>query len=247
MKNIFLSFVCFGFLNAQTINVAVAANVSYAIDELKSAFAKTNPKANIKIILGGSGKLTAQIKNGAPYHIFMSANMKYPKRLYSDKTAVTKPIVYAQGALALFSVKKRDFSSGINLIKEKSISKVAVANPKTAPYGKAAIEALKNAKLYNKTKNKYIFAESITQTVQYATVAADVGFIAKSSLYSSKMSKYKKNINWIDIDPKLYTPIKQGIVILKEGSNNTTAKAFYDFILSQKAKKIFERFGYITQ
>ncbi len=246
MRITFVFLLCAVFLKADTITIAVAANVSYAIEKLKSAFHETNPDINVRVILGSSGKLTAQIKNGAPYQLFMSANMKYPNSLYRDKTAATKPIVYAQGALALFSARKRDFSDGIRVIKKNSISKIAVANPKTAPYGRATIEAIKNAKLYEETKNKYTFAESITQTVQYATVATDIGFIAKSSLYSPKMSKYKKDTNWIEIDPKLYTPIKQGIVILEKGKNNDSVKAFYDFILSKKAKGIFEEFGYMV-
>ena len=246
MKIAFVFLICAMFLKAQPITVAVAANVSYAIEKLKSVFNETNPHIKVKVILGSSGKLTAQIKNGAPYQLFMSANMKYPNTLYENGLAVTKPVVYAKGALALFSAKKRDFSSGIEMIKEKSISKIAIANPKTAPYGKAAIEAIKNAKLYDKTKERFVFAESITQTVQYATVAADVGFIAKSSLYSPKMSRYKKDINWIDVDSKLYIPIKQGIVILKNGKNNSSVKAFYDFILSEKAKNVFREFGYIA-
>ena len=91
-----------------------------------------------------------------------------------------------------------------------------------------------------------MFAESISQTVSYAVTAADIGFIAKSSLYSPKMAMYKKDINWNDVDPKLYTPINQGIVILKEGEKNSEVAAFYSFILSKKAKKIFNDFGYLV-
>lgn len=241
---LFLSYIS---LFAGEINIAVAANVSYAIDELKSEFAKTNPNTKVQVTLGSSGKLTAQIKNGAPYGLFMSANMKYPDALYEDKLATTKPVVYAQGALAYLSANKKDFSQGIKLLESENIQKIAIANPKTAPYGKAAIEAMKNADILNKVQNKFVYAESISQTVTYAITAADIGFIAKSSLYSPKMKQYKKDINWVDVDATLYTPIKQGIVLLKTSKNASEYKAFYDFILSESAKNIFKKYGYIVQ
>ena len=240
-----LLFIVATYLNAQTINIAVAANVSYAIDELKEEFVRIHPDIKVNVILGSSGKLTAQIKNGAPYGLFMSADMKYPEALYSEKIAITKPAVYAQGALAYLSVNKQDFSKGINLLKNKKIKRIAIANPQTAPYGIAAFEALKNAKVYEDIKSKFVYGESISQTVTYAIMAADIGIIAKSSLYSSKMIEYKEGVNWISVDVKLYTPINQGIVLLKFSKNADAYRAFYDFILSKKATIIFKKYGYI--
>lgn len=147
----------------------------------------------------------------------------------------------------MLSAKPLDFSKGIALVANKDIEKIAIANPKTAPYGTAAIEALKNANILDKVESKFVYAESISQAVTYAMTAADVGFIAKSSLYDEKMSQYKENINWISVDPKLYTPIDQGIVILNRAKDNKEAKAFYDFILSDNAKKIFIDFGYLVK
>jgi len=227
------------------IQIAVAANVSYAIDDLKKAFNKVHPDTKVQVVLGSSGKLTAQIKHGAPYQLFMSANMKYPEALYQDKVAVTEPVVYAQGTLAYLSNKPQDFSTGMALLKEENIKKIAVANPKTAPYGKATFEAVKNASVYEEVKHKFVFAESASQTVSYTVTATDLGFIAKSSLYSSKMKQYKQGIHWSEVDPKLYMPIKQGIVILKKGEANSEVKAFYDFILSPTAQKILSDFGYL--
>lgn len=231
---------------AHSINVAVAANVSYAIDTLTKEFNKTHPDTKVRVTIGGSGKLTAQIKNGAPYQLFMSANMKYPEALYEDGIAVTKPVVYAQGGLAYFSTKAQDYSKGIDVVKSETIRKIAVANPRTAPYGKAAIEALKNGGMYESVSKKLVYAESISQTVSYAVSAADLGFIAKSSLYSPKMAAFKKGINYADVDATLYTPINQGIVILKSGEKNSEAEAFYEFVLSKKSKDILKDFGYLV-
>ena len=241
-----LTFLC-STIFAGTINIAVAANVSYAINDLIAEFNKTNPDTKVEVVLGSSGKFTTQIQNGAPFDIFMSADMKFPETLEKENLTSTKPVIYAQGSLAMLSIKPLDFSKGIALVTNKSIEKIAIANPKTAPYGTASIEALKNANLLEKIENKFVYAESISQAVTYAITAADVGFIAKSSLYDEKMSKYKENINWISIDPKLYTPIDQGIVVLKRAKNNKEAHAFYNFILSKEAKDIFLKFGYLVK
>ncbi|QKF72240.1 molybdenum ABC transporter ModABC, periplasmic molybdate-binding protein [Aliarcobacter faecis] len=248
MKKIILglAFLC-STIFAGTINVAVAANVSYAINNLIAEFNKTNPDTKVEVVLGSSGKFTTQIQNGAPFDIFMSADMKFPETLEKENLTATKPVIYAQGSLAMLSAKQLDFSKGIKLIAEDSISKIAVANPKTAPYGTAALEAMKNANILDKVENKFVYAESISQAVTYAMTAADVGFIAKSSLYDEKMSQYKENVNWVSVDPKLYTPIDQGIVILSKAKDNAEAKAFYDFILGEKAKKIFIDFGYLVK
>lgn len=245
-KTLFLLALGASSLLAGTLNIAVAANVSYAMPVLIKAFNKEHPDTKIQTTLTSSGKLTAQIRNGAPYQIFMSANMKYPEALYTDKIAITKPIIYAQGALAMFTFKSYDLTKGIDIITAEDVKKVAVANPKTAPYGTAAVAAMKSAGIYEKVESKLVYAESISQTVQYAMSAADIGFINKSALYSDKMSQYKQGINWVDVDPKLYKPIEQGVVILKNAKNNKEAEAFYQFVLSDQAKTIFKDFGYLV-
>ncbi len=232
---------------ANTITVAVAANVSYAINELVAEFNKTNPDTKVQVTLGSSGKFTAQIESGAPFDVFMSADMKFPKSLFEKGFALNEPALYAQGSLAMLSSKELDFSKGINLVTDANIAKIAVANPKTAPYGTAAVEAMKNANVLDKVESKFVYAESISQAVTYATTAADVGFIAKSSLYDEKMAQYKENINWVSVDPSLYTAIDQGIVVLKNTKEEASAKAFYDFILGEKAKEIFIKFGYLVK
>lgn len=242
---------------AGEITVAAAANVTYTLNKLVKEFNKTNPNTKVQVILGSSGKLVSQIENGAPFDIFMSADMKFPQSLYEKKLTKTTPVIYAQGALAMLSAKELDFSKGINIVNDSSIAKIAIANPKTAPYGAAAVEAIKNAKIPNGIESKFVFAESISQAVTYATSAADIGFVAKSSLYEENMAQYKENKNWVTVDSKLYSPIEQGIVIIDHSNNlvglindnskEKEIKAFYDFILSDKAKKIFTDYGYIIK
>ena len=245
MKNIAL-FILLGLatLNAGEITIAVSTNVSYAIEALKKEFKVIYPETKVQVILGSSGKLTAQIKHGAPYGLFMSANMKYPDILYSEKIAVTKPVVYAQGALAFLSGKERSYDTSMAVLKSKDIKKIAIANPQTAPYGIAALEALKNAGMFEELKEKFVYGESISQTVTYTVSAADIGIIAKSLLFSPQMSHFKESIHWNDLNGTLYTPIDQGMVILKNSEGNAEVKAFYDFMLSPKAKEVLKNFGY---
>lgn len=242
LSSLFLSAV----LCAAEIKVAVAANVSDAIVEIKAAFEKSHPQTKVQVTLSSSGKLTAQIKHGAPYGAFLSANMKYPEALYKEKIAITKPLVYAEGALAYLTTKKLDLSKGMALLTSKDISKISIANPKTAPYGKAAFEAITNAGMMEAVKKKLVYAESVAQSVTYAISAADIGFVAKSSLFSKKMQVYQENVHYKDVDKELYTPIKQGIVLLKPAKESKEYREFYEFVLSDEAKVILKKYGYIV-
>jgi len=245
-KIVFTYFTLLSFLFSVEISIAVAANVSYAIKPLVKAFNVTHPKTKVNVILGSSGKLTAQIMHGAPYDVLMSADMKFPKRLQEEHLTVGSPVIYAQGALAILSQKKRNYCAEIFVLKSPDIDKIAIANPKTAPYGVASVEALKKARLYSKLKKKFVYGESIAQTFIYATSAADIGIVAKSALYAPQMKDYKEAIHWSEVDKTLYTPIAQGMVLLKRAKDNVKAKAFYDFMLSQKAKDILKQYGYKT-
>jgi len=245
MKRIFIFLICMtSFVFSANLTIAVAANVSYAIAPLTKAFEALYPETSVKVIHGSSGKLTAQISHGAPYDLFLSANMKYPQHLDEANLTLGEPVVYAQGALAILSNQTRDLKQGLALFTDASIKKIAIANPKTAPYGVAAKEALEHAKLYTLLQEKFVYGESISQTVIYATSAADVGIIAKSSLYAPQMLHYKEGRQWVDVNASLYTPIDQGMVILKRAKVKPEAKAFYDFMLGKKAKEILNSYGY---
>ena len=234
-------------LHADTLRIAVAANVSYAMEELKAAFKKSHPDTDLDVVLGSSGKLTAQITNGAPYDVFMSANMKYPRSLKESGVAVTEPVVYAKGALIMLTTDKSlPVKKGIMLAGDKKVKRIAVANYKLAPYGLATVQAMKAAGIFEVCEPKFVNAESITQTVQYTLTAAEIGFVAKSTIFSPKMTQYnQEGVYWAEVDPALYTPIDQGIVLLKEGEKKAAAKAFYDFILSDEATPIFQKYGYL--
>ncbi len=228
----------------QKLTVAAAANVQFAIKELKAEF-KKGTGIDIAVIIGSSGQLTAQIKAGAPYDFFISADMKYPLSLYDSKAAVDSPRIYASGSLVIWSMKNNvKFDNSLQVLTTSSIGKVAVANPRTAPYGTAAIQALKHFGIYEKIKDKLVFGESIAPTNQFIyTKAADAGFTAKSVVMSPQMKG--KGI-WYEIPHNVYQPINQGCVILKYGYDNhrEESERFFNFLFSAKAKSILLKYGY---
>lgn len=228
-----------------TITVAVAANFRFAMGELSQEF-KKETGIDVKSVISSSGKLTAQIKNGAPFDVFLSANMKYPETLYKEGYTATKPEVYAYGSLILWTLKDLDLSKGVNTFSDNQVRKVAIANPKNAPYGIAAISVLNHYKIYEKVKPKLVYGESISQANLYvAYKTADAGLTAKSVVLSPKMKGKGK---WIEIDKSAYKPIAQGIVITNHGgeSNNPASQKFYSFLFSHNAKGILKKYGYIT-
>ncbi len=235
---------CFAALWGSEVNVAAAANLTYVLKPLQKAFEKAHPDIGLHFTISGSGKLAALIEHGAPYELFLSANTAYPKKLFEAGLTLTPPKVYARGSLVLLSAKERDFSKGLQVLLSKKIKKITVANPKTAPYGKAAQEALRNAHLYTEVKYKLVYAESVSQTLVYTLRAADVGFVAKSALYAPQLRGYKKGRHWIDVPSDLYTPINQGAALLTNARKNKGAQTFYAFLFSDEARAIFRRYGY---
>lgn len=248
-KKILLLFVCV--ITAlttysQTLKVAVAANLQSVIKVLGTDF-KSKSGITVEPIVGASGNLVAQIKNGAPFDVFLSADMGFADVLYNDGFATDKPVVYATGALIVCSTENIDVKHWQSLILTDKVNKIAIANTLTAPYGKAAQEALTQLNLMNKISAKVVNAESITQVNTYIfNDVVSVGFTSQSFVYDSGQSK---KLYWSAVDPKLYTPIEQGMVILKHAKENNAnaADKFYKYLLSSSAKAIFKKYGYHTK
>jgi molybdate transport system substrate-binding protein len=219
-------------LFANTIYVGAAANTAFVMPDIIKAYKKKYHQ-DVKVIVASSGKLTAQILHGAKYDVFLSANLKYPQ--YLKKRGYTKSDVkvYAKGAISLFSVKNIDLKN----IDYSKILCIAIANPKTAPYGVAAVEYLKNSGNYDKVKDKIVYSENVSGVISYVLHSCDVGIVARSLLFSDKMKRYK---NRYDIPQKYYKPIDQGAVLLSERGKN-----FFNFLFSKTAREIFKKYGYI--
>lgn len=227
--------------NKEKILIATAANMQFVMKELVKAF---HQEKNIEcdLVVGSSGKLTAQIKEGAPYDVFVAANLKYPEEIHQSGLSYASPKVYAYGKLVLWSVNK-GIETNLEMLKSPKIHHIAIANPNTAPYGFAAIEVLKKLKIYDGLKDKLVFGESISQTNQFITLqSAEIGFTAMSIVLSPEL---KQKGNWVEIDNNYYSPIEQGVVIIKhKDKTNPLAVEFYNFLFSEKAKQILIAYGY---
>lgn len=242
MKKLLLLLFSVCLLNAANIRVAAAANIGYVLEELKDEFLKTHPNDNLDVVLASSGKLNAQIKSGANYAVFMAANIKFAQDLYDNGFASFPAEVYTKGILVMFSKEKRDLAKGLELLKDKNIHKIAVANTKTAPYGIASLEAFNKTGVYKDIEDKIVQADSISGVLPYALSAAEIGFIPKSAL--SGKAEYKQGENFIEVDRALYTPLNQAMVLLKTHKDDALANDFYKFIKSDVAKAIFQKHGY---
>lgn len=225
----------------EDLTIATAANMQFAMKELLKQFSLES-QVTCHLIISSSGKLTAQIREGAPYDIFVSADMKYPTELFRAGIADSLPKTYATGKLVLWTMDD-SIKPVLASLTGSSISHIALANPKTAPYGVAAMQTLNHANILALVKDKLVYGESIAQTNQFITTrSAEIGFTAKSVVLSPAM---KGKGYWSEIDPELYNPVAQGVVIIKHHNRiNQDARKFYDFLFSSKAKKILENFGY---
>lgn len=227
-----------------TLKVAVAANVQFAIKDIEIAFEKSMDK-DIDIIIGSSGKLTAQIQQGAPYDLLLAANMKYPQSLYESGNAATEPTIYGLGTLVLWTLlDDLILDKELAILSKADINKIAIANPKNAPYGEEAIKVFDYYKIKEMVLPKLVYAESIAQTNQYIlTKNCEVGLTAKSVVLSPKM---KGKGTWIEVPESAYQPISQGVVLTKYGAENhpDLAQKFYDFLFTNTSKEILERYGY---
>lgn len=226
---------------AQNLKVAVAANLQGVIKVLAKDF-KQKTGIDIEPIVGSSGNLTTQIKNGAPYDLFLSADMGFPENLYKEGFSVKEPAVYAYGSLVICSAQDIGFENWERTFMSGRIKKIAIANPSIAPYGKAAEESLQLKGILDNIKPKVVYGESIAQVNTYITTGVvDVGFTTQSLI---KDAEGKTKLYWKAIDPKSYTPIKQGMIIIKQTKQAESAEKFYQYMLSNDAKKILKDYGY---
>ena len=229
---------------AQNLKVAVAANLQSIIKVLDADFTKKTG-ITVEPIISSSGNLVTQVKNGAPFDVFLSADMSFPQTLFTAGFSAKKPVVYAQGSLIICSNQDIGFENWERLLLTDRVKKIAIANPAIAPYGKAAQQTLKDKGIWNDIQSKIVTGESISQVNTYITTGvAEVGFTTQALV---KDAANKTLLYWKVIDPKTYAPIEQGIVVLKHGDSNPDAEKFYQYILSPAAKAIFKEYGYIVQ
>ena len=232
---------CSTLAHAGTVLVAAAPNIKFAFDNLEAAFHQQTGIA-VKPVYASSGALTQQIEAGAPYDVFLAADTKYPKHLYKAGMAASAPKVYAYGALVLWSKAPLNLTNWQSLLKGPQIRKIAVPNPRLAPYGLEALRALKYYHLFNLLKGKIIYGENLLTVIQYVDAGvAEVGFTAKSLMVAPEM---RGRGHWVKIPQSAYKPIAQSAVLLKRSASNPDAQKFLTFVYSPAGRRILKANGY---
>ena len=231
----------------QKVRIAAAADLKFAMEELSAKFqGKTGTK--VEVTSGSSGSFFAQIQSGAPFDLFFSADIDYPKKLAAANVAEPETLYeYAVGRIVIWApgdakldVTKLRWDALLDI----SVRKIAIANPEHAPYGRAAVAALQKAGIYDRVKAKMVYGENISQAAQFVQSGnAEVGIIALSLASSPPMRAGK---SWI-IPEDMHPAIEQGAIVLGSAKNKDAARAFLEFVRSEEGRAILEKYGFVTR
>jgi molybdate transport system substrate-binding protein len=229
---------------AREITIAAAADLQFAMQDITARFQKETGKT-VKVIYGSSGNFFQQIQNGAPFDMFFSANLGYPKKL--EAAGLTEPgsyHEYAKGKIVVWVLNdsKVNLNSGLDALLDPSVKKIAIANPLHAPYGQAAVSAMQKEGIYEKVKDKFVLAENISQTASLiVSGSADIGVVALSLALSPNM---KDKGRYAEIPSDDYPPIDQACVILRSSRNKAVAQQFLSYVEGPVIAKLFKQYGF---
>ena len=234
--------ICCGPSHADEVSVAVAANFALPMQKIAQAFEQETGH-KVQIAMGATGSFYAQIKNGAPYHVLLAADDKTPAKLEQEgHTVAGARFTYAIGKLVLWSKQPGLVDDKGAVLQSPKYQRLAIANPKLAPYGAAALETLNHMGLLQEVKNKWVQGENIAQTYQFvASENAQLGFVALSQVMVD--GKIRQGSAWL-VPDHLYAPIRQDGVLLSKAKDNAAAKALQQYLRSDRAKDVLRSFGY---
>ncbi|MGA9041059.1 MAG: molybdate ABC transporter substrate-binding protein [Terriglobales bacterium] len=230
--------------SAQEITVAAAADLQFAMQDITARFQKETGKT-VKVIYGSSGNFFQQIQNGAPFDVFFSANLDYPKKLEAaGLTEEDTYFQYASGKIVLWvpNESKLDLSPGLKVLLDPAVKKIAIANPLHAPYGQAAVAAMQKENVYDRVSDKLVLGENISQTASFVVSgSADVGIVALSLALSPNMKDHGR---YVEIPAADYPPIQQACVVLKSSKNKDVARRFLAFIKTSAIGDLLKSYGF---
>jgi len=230
---------------AEEITIAAASNLNFAFREVAAEYEKASGN-QVRLTFGSSGNFYSQIQNGAPFDLFFSADLEYPQKL--EGAGLTVPgsfYQYAIGRIVLWTGHDShiDVTKGMEALREPTIKKVAIANPKHAPYGRAAVAAMEYYKVYDQVKDKLVLGENISQAAQFIeSGACDIGIIALSLVVTPAMES--KGTYW-EIPVGAHPPLEQAVVILKSSKQQESAKQFIAFVKGEQGQEIMKRNGFM--
>ncbi len=233
-------------VRAEEITIAAASDLNFAFKELVSEY-ETASGNQVKLTLGSSGNFFAQIQNGAPFDLYFSADISYPKKLEEAGLIVPGSLYrYAIGRTVLWTRRESplDVTQGFAALRQPSVKNIAIANPKHAPYGRAAVAAMEHFKVYDTVKDRLVLGENVSQAAQFVeSGAADIGIIALSLALAPAMST--KGTYW-EIPAEAHPPLEQGAVIVKASKQMDSAKQFLEFVKSRQGVAIMKRYGFVA-
>lgn len=229
--------------HAEKITVAAAADLKFAMDEIVTTFKQTHSTDQVDVIYGSSGKFHTQIQQGAPYDLFFSADIGFPRELAKAGLAASEVKPYAFGRIVLWSASMDASQMKMSNLTDPKIARIAIANPKHAPYGKRAEEALRASGLWDKVEPKLVYGENIAHTAQYVqTGNAQVGIIALALAVNPELAS--KGGYWL-IPDNLHEPLEQGFIITKRAEGNALARQFADYVGSKAARAVMTKYGFV--
>jgi molybdate transport system substrate-binding protein len=229
--------------HAEKITVAAASDLKFAMDEIVAAFEKANVGDKVSVVYGSSGQFHTQIQQGAPYDLFFSADIAFPRELLNAGFAASEVKPYAFGRIVLWSASIDASKLTLASLADPKIARVAIANPKHAPYGQRAEEALRATGVWEKVEPKLVLGENIAQTAQFVeTGNAQVGIIALALALNPDLSR--KGAYWL-IPDNLHKPLEQGFIVTKRAAGNALAKQFADYMSSKSARTVMTKYGFV--
>ncbi|WP_136419082.1 molybdate ABC transporter substrate-binding protein [Herbaspirillum sp. ST 5-3] len=235
--------LCAASAHAEKITVAAAADLKFAMDDIVAAFRKDHPADTVDVTYGSSGKFHTQIQQGAPFDLYFSADIAFPRELHKNGFAASDVKPYALGRIVLWSTGMDASKMTLDSLADAKITRIAIANPKHAPYGKRAVEALQATGVWDKVEPKLVYGENIAHTAQFVqTGNAQVGIIALALVLSPELAG--KGGYWL-IPDNLHQPLEQGFVITKRAEGNALARRFADYMNSKAARAIMVKYGFV--
>ncbi|MBU2112255.1 MAG: molybdate ABC transporter substrate-binding protein [Gammaproteobacteria bacterium] len=237
-----LCFVCaLPVYASEKLTIAAASDLRYALDDIITLFKQQQPAADVRVIYGSSGKISTQIRHGAPYDVFFSADIQFPEQLYAEGHAVTQPQLYALGRIVLWSPQQNMTGIELSQLTTMSFRRLAIAQPAHAPYGQRAKEALQATGVWSAVESKLVYGENIAQTAQLAqSGGADIAIIALSLAKFPELAKQGYQL----IPAELHQGLTQAYVITRHGANNSSAQQFTTFMTNKDVLAIMQGYGF---
>ncbi len=251
MRRLLVALACVALLaapravaQAPALRVAAASDLKFAFDDVAHAFRARQPAVTLRASFGSSGNFFAQLEQGAPFDVFLSADVDYARRLHAASLADGEVFVYAVGRLALWvpSGSPIDLSKGLDALRAPDVGRIALANPRHAPYGRAAEAALRRAGLYEQLQARLVYGENVAQAASFVqSGAADAGLIAWSLTLAPALAGGRR----FEIPQHLHPPLEQGGVLLKQARDPQAARALRDFLLGAEGQAVLARWGFL--